>query len=148
MENQSTLKNHHSLNNYSCIIAQTVQWGDMDAANHVNNTVYLCYFESARIEFFNQIGFMDFTGDDGVGPILAEANCKYKAPLTFPDNIKITARILPDSLTEYGFTMQHVVFSEKLQRIAAEGTSRIVCYDYKNKRKALIPKELINKLET
>jgi acyl-CoA thioester hydrolase len=49
-------------------------------------------------------------------------------------------------LTEYGFTMQHVVFSEKLQRIAAEGTSRIVCYDYQNKRKALIPKELIDKL--
>jgi acyl-CoA thioester hydrolase len=131
---------------YPAIISQAVQWGDMDAANHVNNTVYLRYFESARIEFFNQIGFMDFTGDGGVGPILAEATCKYKAPLTFPDTIKITARILPDSLTEYGFTMQHVVFSEKLQRIAAEGTSRIVCYDYQNKRKALIPKELIDKL--
>ena len=134
------------LKEYPCIIAQTVQWGDMDAANHVNNTVYLRYFESARIEFFNQIGFMDFTGEAGVGPILAEANCKYKAPLTFPDNIKITARILPDSLTEYGFIMQHIVFSEKLQRIVAEGTSKIVCYDYKNKRKALIPNELIDKL--
>jgi acyl-CoA thioester hydrolase len=135
------------LEQYPAIITQAVQWGDMDAAQHVNNTVYLRYFESARIEFFNQIGFMDFTGTEGVGPILAEATCKYKAPLTFPDNIKITARILPDSLTEYGFTMQHVVFSEKLQRIAAEGTSRIVCYDYKNKRKALIPKELIDKLK-
>lgn len=134
------------LKDYPCIISQQVQWGDMDAANHVNNTVYLRYFESARIEFFNQIGFMDFTGDEDVGPILAETNCKYKAPLTFPDNIKITARILPESITEYGFIMQHVVYSEKLQRIAAEGTSRIVCYDYKNKRKAPIPNDLIDKL--
>ena len=134
------------LKDYPCVISQQVQWGDMDAANHVNNTVYLRYFESARIEFFNQIGFMDFTGDEGVGPILAETNCKYKAPLTFPDNIKITARILPDSIAEYSFIMQHVVYSEKLQRIAAEGTSRIVCYDYKNKRKALIPNDLIDKL--
>lgn len=134
------------LKDYPCIISQQVQWGDMDAANHVNNTVYLRYFESARIEFFNQIGFMDFTGEESVGPILAETNCKYKTPLTFPDNIKITARILPDSITDYGFMMQHVVYSEKLQRIAAEGTSRIVCYDYKNKCKALIPNDLINKL--
>lgn len=134
------------LKDYPCIIAQQVQWGDMDAANHVNNTVYFRYFESARIEFFNQIGFMDFSGDEGVGPILAETNCKYKAPLTFPDNIKITARILPESITEYGFIMQHVVYSEKLQRIAAEGTSRIVCYDYKNKRKAPIPNDLIEQL--
>lgn len=144
MENQSLITYHQLLNEYPCIIDQAVQWGEMDAANHVNNTVYLRYFESARIEFFNQIGFMDFTGDNGIGPILAEANCKYKAPLTFPDNIKITARILPDSLTEYGFTMQHIIFSEKLQRIAAEGTSKIVCYDYKNKRKAPITKELID----
>ena len=148
MENNSQLKieNRQSLSDYPCIISQAVQWGDMDAANHVNNTVYLRYFESARIEFFNQIGFMDFTGNGGVGPILAEANCKYKAPLTFPDNIQITARILPDSLTEYGFVMQHLIYSEKLQRVAAEGTSRIVCYDYENKRKALIPKELIDKM--
>jgi acyl-CoA thioester hydrolase len=135
------------LKQYPTIISQAVQWGEMDAANHVNNAVYMRYFETARIEFFNQIGFMNFSGDDGIGPILAEVNCKYKAPLTFPDNIQITARILPDSLTEYGFTMQHLVFSEKLQRIAAEGTSRIVCYNYKSKQKALIPKELIDKLQ-
>lgn len=146
MENQFPIINHKLLTYYPTIISQAVQWGEMDAANHVNNAVYMRYFETARIEFFKQIGFMDFTGDEGIGPILAEVNCKYKAPLTFPDNLTITARILPNSLTEYGFTMQHVVFSEKLQRIAAEGTSRIICYDYQNKRKALIPKELINKL--
>ena len=134
------------LKNYPTIITQTVQWGDMDAAQHINNIVYLRYFENARIEFFNQIGFMDFMGDAGVGPILAEVTCQYKVPLTFPDTIKITARILTDSFTEYGFTMQHVVFSERLQRIAAEGTSRIVCYNYKSKQKALIPSELREKM--
>jgi acyl-CoA thioester hydrolase len=134
------------LKDYPAIISQAIQWGEMDAANHVNNAVYMRYFETARIEFFNQIGFMDFSGDDGIGPILAEVNCKYKAPLTFPDNIKITARILPDSITEYGFVMQHLVYSQKLQRIAAEGTSRIVCYDYKSKQKALISSELKEKL--
>jgi acyl-CoA thioester hydrolase len=134
------------LKDFPCIIEQNVQWGDMDAAQHVNNTVYLRYFESARIAFFDQIGFMDFTGENGVGPILAETSCKYKAPLTFPDSIKITARILPETITEYGFVMQHVVYSEKLQRIAAEGTSLIVCYDYKIRQKALIPIELRDKL--
>jgi acyl-CoA thioester hydrolase len=134
------------LRQYPTIISQTIDWGDMDAAQHVNNIVYLRYFENARIAFFNQIGFMDFMGEGGIGPILAEVNCLYKAPLTFPDNIQITARILPDSFTEYGFVMQHLVYSEKLQRIAAEGTSRIVCYDYKSKQKALISSELREKL--
>ena len=134
------------LKQYPTVITKTVEWGDMDAAQHVNNTVYLRYFENARIAFFNQIGFMDFMGEADIGPILAEVACQYKAPLTFPDNIQITARILPDSFTEYGFVMQHVVYSEKLQRIAAEGTSRIVCYDYKLKQKSLISSELREKL--
>ena len=134
------------LKQYPTVITKTVEWGDMDAAQHVNNTVYLRYFENARIAFFNQIGFMDFMGEADIGPILAEVTCQYKAPLTFPDNIQITARILPDSFTEYGFVMQHVVYSEKLQRIAAEGTSRIVCYDYKLKQKSLISSELREKL--
>jgi acyl-CoA thioester hydrolase len=136
------------LKQYPTVITKTVEWGDMDAAQHINNIVYLRYFENARIAFFNQIGFMDFMGEGGIGPILAEVTCQYKAPLTFPDNIQITARILPDSVTEYGFVMQHVVYSEKLQRIAAEGTSRIVCYDYKSKQKALISSELRERLIT
>ena len=76
MENntQSKIENRQSLSDYPTIIAQAIQWGEMDAANHINNTVYFRYFESARIEFFNQMGFMDFTGDDGIGPILAEVN--------------------------------------------------------------------------
>jgi acyl-CoA thioester hydrolase len=149
MENQLPVRANSPaeiLKDFTCIINQQVQWGDMDAAQHVNNTVYLRYFESARIAFFEQIGFMDFSGDEGVGPILAEAHCKYKAPLTYPDAIKITARILPETITDYGFVMQHIVFSEKLQRVAAEGTSTIVCYDYKTKRKALIPSDLRLKL--
>jgi acyl-CoA thioester hydrolase len=139
------------LKNYPFIMERSVEWGEMDAAQHVNNIVYLRYFETARIHYFNQINFMDFTGHNlSVGPILAEISCKYKVPLTFPDTISIAARILPNSFDEYSFLMHHVVVSHKLQRIAAEGTAKLVCYDYKNLCKAPIPvpiKEMILKIE-
>ena len=32
-----------------------VAWGEMDALQHVNNVVYFRYFETARIDFFNQL---------------------------------------------------------------------------------------------
>lgn len=128
---------------YPTHVTIPVQWGDMDAAQHVNNTVYLRWFETARIDYFNSlVGFMDFTGENGVGPILAEVSCKYKLPVTYPDTITAAARILPESIDEYGFILQTIVVSHRHQRIAAEGTARIVCYDYKNLRKALIPNEL------
>lgn len=33
-----------------------VAWGDMDAFGHVNDTVYLRWFETARIEWLAQSG--------------------------------------------------------------------------------------------
>ena len=32
-----------------------VQWGDMDAAGHVNNVTYLRWCESARIAYFEKV---------------------------------------------------------------------------------------------
>lgn len=34
-----------------------VRWGDMDAMNHVNNTVYFRYMEQARIEWLESLGY-------------------------------------------------------------------------------------------
>jgi len=44
---------------YPVIIAQDIIWGDMDAFDHINNTVYFRYFENARIEYFNKIGVIE-----------------------------------------------------------------------------------------
>lgn len=32
-----------------------IRWGDMDAMNHVNNTIYFRYLESCRIEWMRSI---------------------------------------------------------------------------------------------
>jgi acyl-CoA thioester hydrolase len=58
-----------------------IQWGEMDAMQHLNNLVYLRYFESSRIRFFEQTMKTSIT-NKGVGIILAEISCKFKYPLT------------------------------------------------------------------
>ncbi|MFN8353898.1 MAG: thioesterase family protein [Spirosomataceae bacterium] len=134
------------LANYPSVVELKVQWGDMDAAQHVNNTVYLRWFETARINYFNQIGFMDFRGGNGIGPILAESTCKYKLPVTYPDTVLVGARILPETINEFGYQMHHIVVSQRHQRIAAEGIARLVCYDYQALKKAPVPQALREKI--
>ena len=34
----------------------SLQWGDMDAFNHVNNVIYIRWCETSRIELFRKIG--------------------------------------------------------------------------------------------
>ena len=54
---------------YASTLELLVQWGDMDAARHVNSTVYLRYSETARINLFKSIDFMDFGDNTPIRPI-------------------------------------------------------------------------------
>lgn len=136
------------LDEYPIVIDMPVAWGQMDVFNHVNNVVYFRFFEDARIAYFERIQYLQQIEEIGIGPILAHTECKFKMPVTFPDNLKLGARVV--ELNDDNLKMQYAVWSEKAERVAAEGTGLIVSYDYKNNCRANIPdvvRERINRLE-
>lgn len=114
-----------------------VVWGEMDAFEHVNNVVYFRYFESARIAYFDRVGVNDFKQQHQIGPILASTQCRFKAPLTYPDTITVGTRV--EGLGSDRFLMQYFVLSHKSGRVAAEGEGMIVYYDYARQCKHVIP---------
>lgn len=121
-----------------------VAWGEMDAYQHVNNTVYFRYFETARIAYFQQVGLVP-GGYEGVGPILASTQCRYRVPLTYPDTVTVASRV--SQVDRDRFTMQYRVVSHHLGRVAAEGEGVIVTYRYAEARKADMPAELRARIE-
>lgn len=129
------------LTDFPIIIHQPVIWNDMDAYQHVNNTVYFRYFEDARMAFFEKTRVTEFKEQHGIGPILASTRCDYRLPLTYPDQLHIGARVV--EIAEKKFVMQYRVVSEKFNAIAAEGEGLIVYYDYKNARSCKIPDEIL-----
>lgn len=133
------------LADFPSIITLPVQWGEMDAYGHVNNGTYFRYFESARIAYFLDLGVPGFRGKDGVGPILAETACRFRAPLVYPDTIHAGARVA--SYYEHGFFQEYAIFSEKLARIVATGSARIVTFDYDSGVKVAMPPDLLRAIE-
>jgi acyl-CoA thioester hydrolase len=75
-----------------------VAWGDMDAFGHVNNTVYLRWLESARIDYFKKVGLLDRMARDRVGPILARTEIDYRRPVTWPDTVHVEVGAMCSSL--------------------------------------------------
>jgi acyl-CoA thioester hydrolase len=122
-----------------------VVWGEMDAFAHVNNIFYFRYFESARLHYFEKIGYLSLTKEKGLGPILASTRCDFRKALTFPDKILVGAKIA--EMSEDRFLMHYRIVSEKLQKIAAEGDGLIVSYDYREGRKVAIPREVRQSIE-
>ncbi len=136
------------LDAYPVIIKIPIAWGEMDAFDHVNNTAYFKYFESARISYFEQINFMEFMETTGVGPILASTQCNFKIPLTYPDQISVGAKVDVDIIGTDRFTMKYAVFSHKHNKIAAWGEGVLVTFDYQKNQKALIPDEIKKRILT
>lgn len=129
---------------YPIRIELPIQWGDMDAFNHVNNAMYFKYFESVRIAYFEKLGVMGKASKDNVAPILAETSCRFKFPLNFPDTILVGASIIENH--SHGFLMEYGVYSQELERITSVGTGRIVLLNYSSHKKVKVDDEILDKI--
>ncbi len=128
---------HEALAHYPLTIELPVSWGEMDAFNHVNNTVYFRYFESARMAYFEKVGMIDYMQQHNNGPILGSTMCRFKAPLKYPDTVTVAARI--SGLQADCFTHHYCVVSHALDRVVAEGEGEVVYYDYNIGKRTDIP---------
>jgi acyl-CoA thioester hydrolase len=129
---------HDLLAGYPVVIEISIAWGEMDAFQHVNNIVYLRYAESARIAYLERAGLGDTVQLTGVGPILHSLQCRYKFPLTYPDTARVGVRVSEVGVDR--FTVLFRILSARHQRVAAEGESIIVSYDYGAGSKVPLPK--------
>ena len=140
------MKNYKSLNEILSEFPVTMEipilWGYMDAFQHVNNVMFFRFFESVRVEYFDKTGFRKWKKEKGIGPILSSTQCSYKAPLHYPDTVTVGAKTT--NLEDDRYIMKLILFSHKLNRVAAEGKAVVVSFDYVNNKKISIPEEVKN----
>ncbi|MEH6396576.1 acyl-CoA thioesterase [Pseudoalteromonas sp.] len=122
-----------------------VAWGEMDALQHVNNVVYFRYFETARIDFFNQINLLEDLQKTGVGPVISENNARYKRPVTFPDTVLVGVTI--SDIQADRFMMHYNVFSQAQNALTTIGSSQVVMFNFKTGKKANLSEPLLAALK-
>jgi acyl-CoA thioester hydrolase len=115
----------------------------MDSLGHVNNLVYLRWFEEARIRYFACSGMMG--PDGGVPVILARQHCDYLAALTYPDDVEVRC-----SVTKIGrssITLSFAIRSDKHGADVARGEGVLVVFDYAAGHSTPVTDELRARLE-
>ncbi|WP_144211828.1 acyl-CoA thioesterase [Shewanella donghaensis] len=130
---------------HSIITEIPVAWGEMDALNHVNNVVYFRYFETARIDFFNQINMLKYLKETSIGPVLNETQARFKRPVTFPDTVLVSVSI--SDIQQDRFVMHYRIFSKAQQAITTTGSAKVVMFNFKTGQKATLTPELLTALE-
>ncbi len=132
-----------ALDDFNIKVDIPVAWGDMDSFKHVNNTQFFKYFETARIKYFEETGFIETMEKNSIGPILASTSAKFIKPLFYPDTVTVGTRVT--SIEPTNFIMEYIIES-KSKGIVAVGESKMVVYNYKSSKKTTLPDTVRSKI--
>lgn len=126
---------------------ERVRFGDLDANAHLNNVVFLRYFETARIAFIRDL----FPGHDPSAPnpsrggvIFAECHINYRSPVHFDEEVAIECSV--GEIRRSAFQMRFTMTVE--ERLVADGYGWLVGFDYETQTSSRLPDALREALET
>jgi len=125
---------------------ERVRFGDLDAMRHLNNVVFLRYFETARIAFLRDLVPAHDPSNpeaDTYGVIFAECHISYRSPVHFDEEVRIECTI-----GEVRRSAFQIVFAMKVgDRLAAEGHGWLVGFDYTKQSSAPLPDAMREAIE-
>ncbi|MCW2986744.1 MAG: acyl-CoA thioesterase [Conexibacter sp.] len=131
----------------SYVHTERVRFGDLDAMRHLNNVVFLRYFETARIAYLREIVPSHDPAhpeNDEFGLIFAECHINYRSPVHFDEEVAVACSIGNVKRSSFRVEFDMRVGS----RLVAEGYGVLVGFDYKSQQAAQLPDELRETLET
>ena len=115
-----------------------VRFADMDSLGHVNNAVYLTYFEQVRMAYWMHV--MKKADLSGMNMILARAEVDFRSPLIAPETIEVGVGCT--SIGRTSFVLQQDMHERKTGRLVAEARKVLVHYDYAVGRPRAIGEDL------
>ena len=125
-----------------------VRFVDTDAFGHVNNAVYLSYFEAARAGYYARVTGAPFmTGEHGSAHtfVIAEARIAYRAPVLFGEPLLVGCRFAWVGRSSFGleYRIRALESSVGKARLVADGETVQVMFDLQRNRIARVPPDLI-----
>lgn len=113
-----------------------IRWGDMDAMNHVNNTVYFRYLETVRIDWMRSIGCQP--DPLGEGPVIVNAFCNFYRQLEYPADILVRMYTSDPTRTTFE-TWATIERTDQPGRVSAAGGATTIWVDFPSQKAATLP---------
>ena len=143
------------LPDFPCVVPVEVRFRDLDAMGHVNNAVYLTYFEQARLSFWLAIHPGGAPGEavapERIGFVVARAECDYASPVRLGERLLVGCRAGDFGTTSFAFDYRVVAAGSSVDaevRLVASGRTVQVGWDWKEGRKTPLPEELRRRIDT
>lgn len=114
-----------------------VRFSDLDIMGHVNNSVYLSYFEYARVHYFGQLLGTDWNWKtDGV--LLVRNEVEYLRPVLLNDIPEVT--VYTEEIGTKSFTLRYEIHVN--DTLTTKGLSVLVCYNAQTNQTIAVPEKM------
>lgn len=105
-------------------ITLRVRYPEVDAMGYLHHSRYLQYFEIGRVELLRSTGhnYADLERE-GVFFVVVKAECRYKAPARFDEELSLTTRIVRQTHVR----IDHAYELRRGSTLLAEATTTVAC---------------------
>jgi acyl-CoA thioesterase FadM len=111
----------------------------------VGNDSFLSLIHEARQQFLNYFGYSELEFEN-VSLIMADAAIEFKKELNYGDEVKIS--VTATTFDKFGFDIFYkleIINNESLT-LAGKAKTRMLCYNYENKKLVSVPQNIKSKL--
>ncbi len=124
------------LSDYKYKTPIALRFSDIDAVGHVNNAIYLTYFEEARLKYWHEAIHWDWSES---GVIVGRSEVNYLKPILLND--QISCYIRTTRIGNSSFDIMHVLVRDTAhgEEICTTGKTVCISYDYKANKSMPIP---------
>ena len=113
-----------------------VRFADIDAFGHVNNAVYLTYFEIARSSYWDEVVNWDW---NKMGIIIGRAEIDYLKPIALNDRVFAYVRTSRIGKSSFDLDYALVKIKNGIEELCTTGSTVCVTFDYQENSSAIIP---------
>lgn len=132
---------------YKHVTRIQIRFSDIDKINHVNNAIYLNYFETSRVNYFNTV-FNGLNNWDKTGFVLARNEINYLHPVHLEDEIYCLTKVI--KLGNKSLTLKNTLLKKSGEQYTecANGIGILVAMNYKTHESIVLPEEWIELVKT
>jgi len=142
------------LPDFPCVVPVEVRFRDLDAMGHVNNAVFLTYFEQARLAFWLATHPGGAPGEPidpaRIGFVVARAECDFASPVRLGERLLVGCHAGDFGTSSFAFHYRIVAAGGAVDaevRLVASGRTVQVCWDWSAGKKIPVPEDLKKRIE-
>lgn len=113
-----------------------IRFADIDTFGHVNNAVYLTYFEIARSSYWDEVVHWEW---NKMGIIIGRAEINYLKPIGLNDRVFAYVRTSRIGNSSFDLDYALVKISNGSEEICTTGSTVCVTFDYNLNSSSNIP---------